>query len=62
MEAAGCAPQPLTVNVVDDILIITGVENGESYVVSAKYLLEDNQLIVSAPGLRIVLEEIEETA
>jgi hypothetical protein len=51
-----------TYRVVDDVLIITGEENGESYIVNAKYLLEGGQLIVSAPGLRIVLEEVEETA
>ena len=50
-----------TYRVVDDVMIITGEENGESYIVNAKYLLEDGQLIVSAPGLRVLLEEIEES-
>lgn len=51
-----------TYRVVDDVLIMSGEENGESYVVNAKFLIADNQLIVTAPGLRIVLEEVEETS
>lgn len=50
-----------TYRVVDDVMIITGEEDGESYIVNAKYLLEGGQLVVSAPGLRVLLEEVEET-
>jgi hypothetical protein len=48
--------------VVEDILIISGEENGETYVVNAKFDLSNKQLVVVAPGLRVVLEEVEETA
>jgi hypothetical protein len=51
-----------TYRVVEDVLILSGEENGESYVVNAKFSLADNQLIIVAEGLRIVLEEVEETA
>jgi hypothetical protein len=51
-----------TYRVVEDVLIISGEENGESYIVNAKFSLADNQLIIVAEGLRIVLEEVEETA
>jgi hypothetical protein len=51
-----------TYRVVEDVLILSGNENGESYVVNAKFSLEGNQLIIVAPGLRVVLEEVEETA
>jgi hypothetical protein len=51
-----------TYRVVEDVLILSGTENGESYVVNAKFSLADNQLIIVAEGLRIVLEEVEETA
>jgi hypothetical protein len=51
-----------TYGVVDDVLILSREENGESYVVNAKFSLADNQLIIVAEGLRIVLEEVEETA
>ena len=43
-------------------MILSGNENGDSYVVNAKFSLQDNQLIIVAPGLRVVLEEVEETA
>jgi len=51
-----------TYRVVEDVLILSGEENGKSYVVNAKFSLADNQLIIVAEGLRIVLEEVEETA
>jgi hypothetical protein len=50
-----------TYRVVDDVLIISGKENGEAYVVNAKFSIENQQMIVVAPGLRVVLEEVDET-
>ncbi len=47
--------------VVDNVLILSGEENGEPYVVNAKFSIENKQLVVVAPGLRAVLEEIEES-
>ena len=46
---------------VDNVLILSGEENGEPYVVNAKISIADNQLVVVAPGLRAVLEEIQES-
>ena len=46
---------------VDNVLILSGEENGEPYVVNAKISIADNLLVVVAPGLRAVLEEIQES-
>jgi len=48
--------------IVDDAMIITGTdaESGESYMINAKFDLEDGRLILVAPEGRAVLKEIEE--
>jgi len=51
-----------TYRVVDDVLILSGKENGKSYVVNAKFSVADGQMVVVAEGLRVVLEEVEESA
>ena len=42
--------------VVDDVLVITG----KDYMINAKYSIEGKQMIIVAPEIRIVMEEIEE--
>jgi hypothetical protein len=47
--------------VVDDVMIISGKdENGKDYVINAKYSVEGKQMILVAPDMRIVMEEVEE--
>jgi hypothetical protein len=43
--------------VVEDVLILSG----EDFVVNAKYSIENSQMVLVAPGLRAVLEEIEQS-
>lgn len=47
--------------VVNDVLIISGKdpESGKSYAINAKYSVGDGQMVVVAPDLRAVLEEID---
>jgi len=42
--------------VVNDVLVITG----KGYVINAKYSVEGKRMIVVAPQLKVVLEEVEE--
>lgn len=46
--------------VVEDVLVITGKEDGKDYVVNGKYSIEGKQMIYVVPGYQIVLEEVEE--
>ncbi len=47
--------------VVDDVMIISGKdEKGKDYVINAKYSVEGKQLVLVAPDMRIVMEEVEE--
>lgn len=43
-------------SVVSDALILSG----KGYVTNAKYSIQDNQMILVAPNMRVVLEEVEE--
>ena len=42
--------------VVDDVIVISG----KDYIINAKYSIQGKQLIIVAPEIRIVMEEIEE--
>ena len=42
--------------VVDDVIVISG----KDYIINAKYSIEGKQMIIVAPDIRIVMEEIEE--
>ena len=47
--------------VVDDVMIISGKdEKGKDYVINAKYSVEGKQMLLVAPDMRIVMEEVEE--
>ena len=47
--------------VVDDVMIISGKdENGKDYVINAKFSVEGKQMVLVAPDMRIVMEEVEE--
>ena len=44
--------------VVEDVLVISGEEDGEKYVVSGKYAVEGDQLIFVTPTYRVVTERV----
>ena len=47
--------------VVDDVMIISGKdETDKDYVINAKYSIENKQMVLIAPKIRIVMEEVEE--
>ena len=48
-----------TYQVLDDVLVITGQEDGKKYVVNGKYSLSGKQLVFVTPTYRIVCEEID---
>lgn len=43
-------------SVLDDVLVLSG----EGYVTNTKYSIQDKQMILVAPNMRVVLEEVEE--
>ena len=43
-------------SVIDDVLILSG----DGYVTNTKYSINNNQMVIVAPNMRVVLEEIEE--
>ena len=45
---------PETYQLVDDILVISGVENGQKYVVDGKLAIQNNQMIYVTPAYRVV--------
>jgi hypothetical protein len=45
-------------NVVNDALVLSG----DGYVTNTKYSIQDKQMILVAPNMRVVLEEVEEGA
>ena len=47
-----------TYQLVDDILVISGVENGERYVVDGKLSIQDNQMVYVTLAYRIVAEKV----
>ena len=42
--------------VVSDVLVFTG----KDYVTNAKYVINNNQMVLATPSMRVVLEEVEE--
>ncbi len=49
---------PETYQLVDDILVISGVENGQKYVVDGKLDVQNNQMIYITPAYRIIAEQV----
>ena len=49
-----------TYGIVDDVLVFSGVENGEKYSATARYAHNGNLLSLTFEDLKVVLEEIEE--
>ena len=48
-----------TYQVLDDVLVISGQEDGKKYVVNGKYSISGNQLVYVTPTYRVVCEEID---
>ncbi len=48
--------------VVDDVLILSGTENGQDYAVPMTMSIADGQMVLVASDFRAVLKELEETA
>ena len=48
-----------TYHVLDDVLVITGKEDGEDYVINGKFSISGKQLIYVTPAYRVVCEEID---
>ena len=49
---------PETYQLVDNILVISGVENGQKYVVDGKLDVQNNQMIYVTPAYRVVAEKV----
>ena len=49
---------PETYQLVDDILVISGVENGQKYVVDGKLDVQNNQMIYLTAAYRVVAEKV----
>ena len=45
-------------SVIDDVLVLSG----DGYVTNTKYSIDNKQMVIVAPNMRVVLEEIEEGA
>lgn len=48
-----------TYQMVDDVMVVSGVENGKKYVVNGKYNIQGNQLIFVTPTYRVVTERVD---
>jgi len=44
--------------IVGDTIVVSGKKDGKPYMINAKFSIKDKQMIVSAPGLSIVLEQV----
>jgi len=48
-----------TYQIVDDVMVVTGVENGKKYVVNGKYNIQGNQFVYVTPTYRVVTERVD---
>ena len=46
--------------IVDDVLVFSGVEDGESYTVTARFAINNNLMTLTAGDAHLVLQEVEE--
>ena len=51
----------VTYGIVDDVMVFSGVEDGEKYTVTAKFVRNASLLSLTFADLEVVLEEIKET-
>ncbi len=49
-------------SVTGDALILSGTFRGEPYITNAKFSIQNNQMVVVTPQVRVVLEEVEESS